>query len=167
MYRALDFLTNFDYLYPLQTILESLWHADWKCAFHRDGVAGLFMETLCSLVGVNSHQFHVPMNRGWSGHSIQRLLAKYGIPMWGWSFANGEMFFRVKSKQAAWAQYVMLNDGVPLQGHSPAAVPSANGRPSESGWVGQSPPPAARNSPMADSWQKLDSVIQRFLSDME
>ena len=116
MNSVLDFLANFDYLYLPQTMLESLWHADWKNAYRRSGAAGLCAEALNSLLGANSSPFFVPMNCGWSGHTIHDLLAGHGIAMWGWNFANGEMFFHVKKKQAAWAQYVMLRENIPVQG---------------------------------------------------
>jgi hypothetical protein len=114
--RIFDLLANFDYLYLPQTIIESFWHADWEGAYRRAGIAGLCQEALSSLVTTNSYPFYVPMNCGWSGHRIHQLLAKYGVKMWGWTFANGEMFFRVKRKQAAWAQYIMLRENVPVNG---------------------------------------------------
>ncbi len=44
--------------------------------------------------------------------------------MWGVGWANGEMFFRVRKRQAAWAQYVMQRYGVPLLHRQFAEQPS-------------------------------------------
>jgi hypothetical protein len=135
MERVLDLLANFDILYLPQTIIESLWHSSWKSAYRQAGRMGLGREVIDSLFGFNSYQFYVSMNRGWSGRSISSLLMRHGINMWGWTFANGEMFFRVKKKQAAWAQYVMLRASVPLQGPLLSRTPdvsAAISSPSES-----------------------------------
>ena len=59
--------------------------------------------------------FFVQLDSGWSMPAINRLLAARGIATWGSGVANGELYFRVRRGQAAWAQYLLLKAGVPLQ----------------------------------------------------
>ena len=126
MDSVIEFLCSFNWLYLPHLIAESLWHADWKGAYQRSGFAGLCVETLRSAIGINSYPFFVPMKSTWSGKGIQQLLAKHGIRMWGSAFANGTLFFHVKRRQAAWAQYVMLRAGVPLQAPLLGEVPATS-----------------------------------------
>ena len=167
MERVLDLLTNFDVLYLPQTIIESLWHSNWKGAYRQAGIMGLGREVMNSLLGFNSYQFYVSMNRGWSGHGINSLLTRHGIKMWGWTFANGEMFFRVKKKQAAWAQYVMLREGVPLQSPLLGQEPdmSTATRP-----TAKHPPQDSTTSPhdlTFDFEQQFDGLIQKVSSFLD
>jgi len=114
MKSMLEFLTCLNWLALPQTIAESLWHADWTRAYQKGNLPGIIGEALSSVAGTNTFPFFVPSNSHWSGADIQALLARHGIKMWGVGWANGEMFFRVSKRQAAWAQYVMLKSGVPL-----------------------------------------------------
>lgn len=116
MQGVLEFLTNFYWPLLPQVLAESMWHTNWKGAYRRGGIWGLCIEALQGLLGTNSYPFLVLMSSGWSGWKIQRLLAKKGIKMWGWAFAHGVLLFHVRRNQAAWAQYVLLHEGVPLQG---------------------------------------------------
>jgi hypothetical protein len=111
---VLAFLASFYWLYLPEVIVESLWLADWKGAYQHDGVMGIIKESLRSVLGTNTYPFFVPMNSPWWHNSLHPLLATYGVKTLGWGFANGELFFRVKKRQAAWAQYIMLRAGVPL-----------------------------------------------------
>jgi hypothetical protein len=126
MEGIIEFLTNFYWPLLPQVLAESMWHANWKDAYRRGGIGGLGMEALQSLLGTNSYPFLVPMSSGWSGRNIQRLLAKKGIRMWGWAFADGVFLFHVRRNQAAWAQYVLLHEGVPLQGPLLGQTPDAS-----------------------------------------
>lgn len=167
MDTPLDLLGNLDCLCLPQTLVESFWHADWKSAYERDGILGLCIEAIRTLFGLNSHQFYVPLNGGWSGHNIHQLLAKHGIAMWGWSFANGEMFFLVKKKQAAWAQYVMLRAGVPLQGPLLAQAPDTS---TATDAAAKRPPQRSTTSPhdlAYDFEQQFDGLIQKVSSFLD
>jgi hypothetical protein len=114
MRSFLEFLTNFYWIALPETILQTLWHADWRRAKDR-GLGGLIREAVASLLGTNTWPFFVPLHSGWDGAAIARLLSRHGVKMWGYGFAGGELFFRVRRSQAAWAQYVLLREGVPLQ----------------------------------------------------
>ena len=114
MRSLLEFFTSFYWIAIPETIFQTFWNADWRSAKRR-GLHGLLSESIASLLGTNSWPFFVPLNSGWNGADITRLLKRHGIRVWGYGFANGELFFRVRRSQAAWAQYVLLRAGVPLQ----------------------------------------------------
>ena len=69
--------------------------------------------------------FYVPydhaIGRGWSEGQIEALLAEYGIKTWGGLVHFGEYFFKVKLEQAAWAEYILTNHGIPLHKKSQGA----------------------------------------------
>jgi len=164
MERALEFLTNFYWPLLPQVLVESLCHADWRGSYQRDGILGLGMEGCRSVLGTNSYPFFVPLDRGWSGRQIQQLLADKGIKMWGWAFANSMLFFHVKRSQAAWAQYLMLHEGIPLQGpllgKTPLTsrdVPGVRGRPSQ-------PSRSATDNGMTQAQQQLDDLVESILA---
>ena len=113
MKQILVFLTNFYWPLLPQVAAESLWHADWQEG-RRTGIWGFLVTCWRSLLGINCAYFFIPMDSSWSGHNVKRLLARNGVKMWGWSYANGEFFFRVRLQEAVWAEMIMLNAGVPL-----------------------------------------------------
>jgi hypothetical protein len=96
------------------TFVGNIRYADWKGAAQRGGVAGVAVEALQAAAGANTKPFFVPTNSGWEVGDIQALLLRYGIKLWGVGYWNNEFYFRVKTRQAHWAQYVLLRAGVPL-----------------------------------------------------
>jgi len=113
------------------TLLQSLWYADWRGSQRQHGALGLPLEAAASLLGANAYPFFVPADSEWSGANLGRLLSRHGVRIWDVGYFNGEMFFRVRKNQAAWAQYVMQRAGVPLThrlyaGESPDRVSSAS-----------------------------------------
>lgn len=96
------------------TIAGTFLHADWKGARKRSGMLGLTAELAQSVAGTNTMAFFIPTDSDWAIQDIQALLIRYGVKLWGVGYWNGEMYFRVKKRQAHWAQYVMLRAGVPL-----------------------------------------------------
>jgi len=164
---TVEFLTNFYWPLLPQVLAESLWRADWKAAFQRDGVPGMCAEALSSLSGANSYPFFVPMNSEWSGQSIQHLLAQKGVKMWGWAFANGLLFFHVKRSQAAWAQYVMLRAGVPLQGPLPAPTPGTSTATDVISERQSQRPAGSPNDLTLDFEQQFDGLVQKVSSFLD
>lgn len=59
--------------------------------------------------------FAVPLWSRWDGWSIERLLARYGIDVWGWGFYNHEMFFHVRRDDAWDAWDILLRAGVEVE----------------------------------------------------
>jgi hypothetical protein len=154
MRSLLEFLTSFYWIAIPETILQTFWHADWRSAKDR-GLSGLLNEAIRSLLGTNSWPFFVPLDSDWSGADIARLLKRHGVSMWGYGFANGELFFRVRRNQAAWAQYVLLREGVPLQ-HRLFSEKTASGRQSSAGRT-----PRQRSQP-----QKRPAGLTGYLDSM-
>ena len=73
-------------------------------AARRNGVAGLTVEAIQTAVGANTVPFFVPRTCGWQIDDIQALLLQYGIKLWGVGYFGNELDFRVKKRQAHWAQ---------------------------------------------------------------
>ena len=69
--------------------------------------------------------FYVPYEQalgcGWSEGDIDALLAQYSVHTYGRLTHLGEYFFRVPMAQAAWAEYILNNHGVPLSSKSQGA----------------------------------------------
>lgn len=62
-----------------------------------------------------------PMHRivvgqsSFTGHDIENILRRYGIRTWGREpSATDDMAFLVRSRQAAWAEYLLKRAGVPV-----------------------------------------------------
>ena len=114
MVRFLEFLTGFNWLILPEVLFAGLRRASWRRAYARQGASGLLVEAVSSVSGAGSHMFSVPLSSHWDGWSIERLLGRYGIEMWGWGFYNHEMFFHVR-REDAWDAYdIMLRAGVDL-----------------------------------------------------
>lgn len=113
MKQILVFLTNFYWPLLPQVAVESVWHADWQKE-RRAGIWGLLITGWRSLLGINCAYFFIPLDSPWSGYNVKRLLARNGIKMWGWSYANGEFFFRVRLQESTQAEAIMRSAGVPL-----------------------------------------------------
>ena len=96
------------------TIVGNVQHADWQGAAQSHGAAGLAMEAMQTAVGANTEPFFIPCDSEWRIDDVQALLRQYGIKLWGVGYFNNELYFRVKKRQAHWAQYVLLRAGVPL-----------------------------------------------------
>lgn len=144
-------------------VVSSFRHTDWKSVYRRDGISGLLIECVNSLLGTNTWPFFVPLDGAWSGHDIEQLLTQYGIEMWGAGFAYGELFFRVRKSKAEWAQYVMLRAGVPLK-HRLLAAKSAN--PSEAALARGAPESkrAPVPSPAPTLAQQFNALVEKIES---
>ncbi len=96
------------------TVIGNFRYADWDGAA-ASGAAGLAAELVQSALGANTRPFLVPVESDWKIENIQDLLLRHGIKLWGVGYWNNELYFRVKGRQAHWAQYVLLRAGVPLR----------------------------------------------------
>ncbi|MBI4789028.1 MAG: hypothetical protein HY782_18505 [Chloroflexi bacterium] len=65
---------------------------------------------------MNCWTIWVERDSGWSGIEIERLLFRYGVRVWGRGFLDDRLFFRVKKRQARWAEYVLLRCAAPIAG---------------------------------------------------
>lgn len=96
-------------------VVGNIRHADWQGQAKTHGLAGIVIETLRTATGANTEPFFVPCDSEWKIGDIQALLVRHGVKLWGVGYWNNELFFRVKGRQAHWAQYVLLRAGVPLR----------------------------------------------------
>ncbi|MEZ4726883.1 MAG: hypothetical protein R3E79_07090 [Caldilineaceae bacterium] len=67
----------------------------------------------------SGHCFAIPRHDKGSKHSlrqVEELLNTYGIAVFCRTFDADNHYFRVKNRQAEWAEYLMLLQGVELQG---------------------------------------------------
>jgi len=107
----------FDNLFVLtRTVLFSFLNADWQNAQQKNGTLGIAGEFFESLLGTNTTPFFIDDKGGWGRIQIQHLLNSHGIDMWGWGHSMGQYYFRVRRKQGALAQYLLLQHSVPLSG---------------------------------------------------
>lgn len=81
-----------------------------------DRLEGLFKTAVYSDSG---HQFTIPrIDKGgrYSLREVEALLNRYGIAVYWRTYDGKHRYFRVKKRQAVWAEYLMLHAGVELQG---------------------------------------------------
>lgn len=100
-------------------LVGSFVHADWRGAYKRRGVAGLWSELVATLAGRNRWRIHVSRKAELNGGEIERMLKRYGVALWGRGFTpgpDGTVFFYVKKRQANWAEYLLERRGVPIVG---------------------------------------------------
>jgi hypothetical protein len=114
MLKFLEFLTYLDWLLLPRILIQTFQHANWNREYKRAGTVGIVKEGVRSLLGTNTYVFFVPIKSRWDERSINRLLARYRIPMWGYGFDQGLLFFYVRAEDAAQAQALMLRAGVEL-----------------------------------------------------
>jgi hypothetical protein len=62
------------------------------------------------------HDFHIDRYAGWSANKIRRLLRKQKIQVWGLSYTDALISFRVKKSQARQAQGLLRGEGIPVLG---------------------------------------------------
>jgi len=63
-----------------------------------------------------SHTFLIPNDSGWSGREIERMLRQSGVGTWGLMIVGDTLMVSVRAPQAAWAQSLLLKNGVPIEG---------------------------------------------------
>lgn len=142
----------------IRTVLFSFTNADWQGAQEKSGSLGMAGEFVESLLGTNTRPFCVDDKGGWQRGQIQSLLNSHGIEMWGWGHSMGQYFFRVKRRQGAWAQYVLLRQGVPLCG---PLLPGSAANPSMAQQDGSSPDGTKE---AFDPLSGIDKAIDRLAS---
>jgi hypothetical protein len=66
--------------------------------------------------------FFIPYDRavskGWSEAHIEELLSHFGVRTWGGLVNFGVFSFSVKLEQAAWAEYVLTSNQIPIHERS-------------------------------------------------
>lgn len=139
MYQIFGFLSIFDCITPIIGFVED---------FINDPTP----------LQTNSWTFFIPydtaLGNGWNAVDIEDLLDQHGIKHWGSQITNGDLFFSVKREQAAWAEYLLLRNRIPIQENSLGA-PRVKGRHKPSPRKNANPKPS---DPLA--------AIDKFLDDL-
>ena len=112
----LDAIAYLDLIDPIEGVISTFHFADWKGAYQRAGFPGVFQEFFSSLAALNCWTICFERDSGWSGVEIEALLMRHGVQIWGRGFFENQIFFRVKKRQARWAEYLLLRAGVPVTG---------------------------------------------------
>ncbi len=99
---------------PIEGYLSTFRNADWNGAYRRAGLVGVVAEFFASLATFNCWTVWVQRHAGWSGVEVEALLMRHGVRIWGRGFVGEQIFFRVKKRQARWAEYLLLRRGVPV-----------------------------------------------------
>lgn len=148
-------MSRYNQFFFIRTFWGAMRHTDWKAAARRGSIFGLIAEFFRALTGLNAWPFFIPANSGWTPEAITSILQEYGIPYWGIGKHNGEFFFQVRLQQASWAQYLLMQNGVPIAGRLIAESPRSGyvprggnlARPTPNAPVAQNPFGAFRPAP--------------------
>lgn len=161
----IDFLDNYifgplNYFDRLEGLLRGVWYQDF------------------------GHEFAVLYPDRGGKHSrqeIEALLNHYGIDVYGRTHDANHMYFRVKRRQARWAEYLLLHAGVSVKGPPVDSRNAGYVSRHPSGWM---PPPwADRHDPRWDEeadndngepdeeaqepslWNRLNQAFDRWLDE--
>ena len=77
-------------------------------------------------LNLNAWTFFIPydkaVSKGWSHAHIEELLSRHGVKTWGGLVSFGLLCFSVKLEQAAWAEYVLTSNQIPVDERSLGAA---------------------------------------------
>jgi hypothetical protein len=118
MADPLELLAHLNVIDRIEGFVSGFLNADWQGAYRRNGADGLIGEFAASLTGRNAWQFYVPRDCGWSGIEMERLLRRHGVKIWDRDFTRDCLTFRVKRRQANWAEYLLRRRGIPVVSRS-------------------------------------------------
>lgn len=112
-YSLLDLIAKLDIIDRVEGWVSTFLNADWKGAASR-GPTGLAGELGRCVVRSNTWLVHIDRRSGWSGVETERLLKRYGVKVWDRGFTQVTLWFRVKRRQANWAEYLLRRRGIPV-----------------------------------------------------
>ena len=105
----------------MRKLFEILSLLDWitpTVAFFEDVAHG-------GPVNLNAWTFFIPydkaIRKGWSQAHIEALLSHYGVKTWGGLVNFGQFSFSVTLEQAAWAEYILTRNQIPIHKRSVGA----------------------------------------------
>ncbi len=104
----------FDPISRVLGVVFAFKNGDWKKNYKKNGWLGVLKTFWLCLTDQNTQEFVISWNN-WSGYDIEKELFKKGIKLNGIGFiGKEELYFSVKKRQAAWAEYVMKRYGIPV-----------------------------------------------------
>ncbi|MGE5265613.1 MAG: hypothetical protein ACM3S0_19725, partial [Acidobacteriota bacterium] len=125
----------------------------------RAGIVGVIGELGACFTAANCWTMWVYRDGGWSGIEIERLLMRHGVRVWGRGFSGDRIFFRVKRRQARWAEYLLLRRGIAVAG---IAFDSRNQDYARDYAPGSEPPARRTNAHTSFDWFDLLRDLFRF-----
>jgi hypothetical protein len=145
---------RYNFLVITRTLGGTLLHTPWRRAWRQGGLVGLLRALFEGVAGFNAWPFFVDARGPWRPEQLAFLLSRHGISSWGYGFAGGSFYFRVKLRQAHWAQYVLQARGVPLTG----ALLDERARVRQ----GAEPTPARPVSRLPDPTHAVNALVDRI-----
>jgi len=113
--KPFDWKYHHNLLLFSRTFIGAFRHADWKRARH-GGVFGILGEFLRVVAGLSTWPIFIHSEKGWEPKEVKQVLQDHGVRTWAWGYHAKAYFFKVKRRQAHWAQYVLIRHGVPVRG---------------------------------------------------
>jgi hypothetical protein len=111
-----DFLDAFNVIDRVEGFVSSIFHYDRREASKGLPVVGHLVEIGKSAAGAGSWTFRVRQETGWTGGDAERLLNHYAVPVWGRRVTGDHYILSVPTRQANWAEYLILRRGMILDG---------------------------------------------------
>ena len=112
MQMVSDGLASLDLIERVDRLVGVWFHRRWARILERVGFLGLLKELVRTAAGAATWRFAVPREGGLSGWEIEKMLAEYGVEIWGRWFDNEALYFNVKAEQANWAEYLLKRRGI-------------------------------------------------------
>ena len=157
MADLLESLAYLDLVDPVEGFISTFRYADWNGAYRRAGIIGIVAEFFASLAAMNCWTIWIHRHAGWSGVEVESLLMRHGVRIWGRGFVGEQIYFRVKKRQARWAEYLLLRRGVPV---TSGPFDPRNADYAERYAPGSEPPNRRTRSNSIDDW--LDGILSLF-----
>ncbi len=108
-----DLLGPLNIIDRMEGLVSAIRYGNYRRA-RRHGAVGVSAELVRSVFGVNTARFALIRDGDHSLVEVEKLLKRYGIPVFGRTHDSENMYFSVKKRQARWAEYIMLNAGIDL-----------------------------------------------------
>jgi len=105
--------------------------------------------------------YNIPVEAGWSALAIQTMLHDAGVRIWGLSIVAGIITFRLKRKQARYAQYLLERHGIPYQGGIDVRT-SAKEQSQHDSSPDSSPHSTASPSLLDDTMKPIDHLVKKL-----
>ena len=109
-----ELIASLDIIDRVEGFVSTFRYADWNHAYESRGVNGLVDEFIACIATLNCWTIRVNRHSDWSGEQIEDLLFHFGVRIWGRGFTSNDYCFFVKERQARWAEYVLLCQGIPV-----------------------------------------------------
>ena len=111
-FGPLDYLAKLDIIDRVEGWVSTFLNADWKGA-KKQGAWAVASEVGRCAVRSNTHLIETG-SCGWNGKQMERYLKHYGVKVFDRGFTRRGLCFRVKERQARWAEHLLWRVGIPV-----------------------------------------------------